>query len=223
MRYLAATALILLAFASARPVCACTTKAQAYRNALKSDLRTLVTAEEAFRADSGRYSDDLAALRFTASAGATVEVTSVDDRGWTAVARHAVWKGSCTLTIGPEAPPGKEGVPLCEGAVYNSSGNAIEAGVCLLVFLWATATVSVAGLRGRGPWWPMIPLGLLLLVNPSWALLASAARGTIPGSGDCGATLQSTALLFAGVAVLLLWLQRRRMRSDLPSLTERSA
>ena len=112
---------------------------------------------------------------------------------------------------------------MCEGSVYDSAGSALEAGVFLLIFLWAAITVGVAGLRGREPWWPMIPLGLMLLVHPSWALLASAARGQIPGSGDCGATLQSTALLFAGAAVLLLWLQRRRMRSDLPSLTTRSS
>ncbi len=212
----------MLAFASARPACACTTKAQAYRNALKSDLRILGTVEEDYHGRSGHYTADLKnEADFAPSSGVTLTVEHADEHGWTARARHALWNGNCTATVGPEAPSGQEGVPICHGSVYASTSSAIQASVYLLVVVGALVFAGIAALRGRAPWWPLIPLGLLLGFHPSWSLLASAWRGQIPGSGDCGAQLHMTALLFALAGGALWWCQRRWMRSNPISLTSR--
>jgi len=89
----------------------------AYRAAMKSDLRNLVTAEEAFATDSQRYTASLEALLFAASAGVHIRVDHVSAAGWHATATHLeIGKWICEIFIGavPDTADGAaEGVPEC--------------------------------------------------------------------------------------------------------------
>ena len=98
------------------PACGCTTKASAYRAAIKSDLRNLTTAQEAYFADSLRYAASLPELDFTASTYVTVELTLTSDSAWSASASHKGTPTRCTIFIGNIEPPvadGVEGEPSC--------------------------------------------------------------------------------------------------------------
>ncbi len=85
-----------------------------YRAAMKSDLRNLVTAEEAYFADSATYTHtpDL-----SSSYGVTFTLGRVTKTGWSATATHTDTDLVCGIFIGTELAPvqgGKEGEPLCE-------------------------------------------------------------------------------------------------------------
>src|SRR2546430_16436310 len=51
------------------------TKSKAYITAMKSDLRNLVTAEEAFFSDSSKYTSTLTQLKYQNSTGANTPTT----------------------------------------------------------------------------------------------------------------------------------------------------
>ena len=65
------------------------TKEKAYVAAMKSDLRNLVTAEEALFSDSVRYSADTASLHFKVSTGVTGPTITTGAGFWTAVVGHS--------------------------------------------------------------------------------------------------------------------------------------
>src|SRR5438874_8843088 len=62
------------------------TKEKAYLASMKSDLRNLVTAEEAYFADSVKYSSTIGAggVTFSQSTGNTLPVINTTADGWTA-------------------------------------------------------------------------------------------------------------------------------------------
>ena len=90
------------------------TKEKAFIATMKSDLRNLVTAEEAYFADSLRYTTDLgAAYRIsTGIAGPTIALTG---DGWTATVSHRSTMKTCAVYTGSTAlaPAVKEGEPRC--------------------------------------------------------------------------------------------------------------
>ena len=90
------------------------TKEKAYLASMKSDLRNLVTAEEAYFADSVKYTDDLAAAYATTSGvvGPTIAVTG---DGFTAWVSHTTTLKTCAIYVGSTAlgPANKEGEPKC--------------------------------------------------------------------------------------------------------------
>ena len=91
------------------------TKAKAYVASMKSDLRNLVTAQEAYFADNNStYASSMAALNtgFMPSSGVTVVIGSVTNTGWSATATHASTTTTCTLTVGGGSTV--EGVPVCQ-------------------------------------------------------------------------------------------------------------
>ncbi len=106
----------------AQPGCACSPKWKAYTAAVKSDLRFLVTAQEAVFADDSSYSSVLPA-GFAASTGVRVRVVEAGRDGWRAVASHERNQGECRIYVGrvawrPKAvdgTTGEEGVPVCWG------------------------------------------------------------------------------------------------------------
>jgi prepilin-type N-terminal cleavage/methylation domain-containing protein len=65
------------------------TKEKAYVAAMKSDLRNLVTAEEALFSDSVHYSADTASLHFRVSTGVTGPTISTGAGFWTATVGHS--------------------------------------------------------------------------------------------------------------------------------------
>ncbi len=66
------------------------TKTKAYTAAMKSDLRNLVTAEEAFFSDSGKYVVyDTAQLKFKPSTGVSTPTISIGAGYWSATVTHS--------------------------------------------------------------------------------------------------------------------------------------
>jgi len=93
------------------------TKEKTYVAQMKSDLRNLATAEEAYFYDSTKYTSSLAALNnFSASSGVTLTVT-VSPGGWNAMSNHAQTPRRCYLFSGsgPPLPPATiEGRIACQ-------------------------------------------------------------------------------------------------------------
>ena len=93
------------------------TKEKAYISAMKSDLRNLAAAEEAYFADYLTYADAIANLDFNPSQGVTVADPNATGRGWVATATHTGTDLDCELYYGIATPSGiatQEGVVQCE-------------------------------------------------------------------------------------------------------------
>jgi len=88
------------------------TKEKAYIASMKSDLRNLINAEEAYFADNTTYGASTGALQYNQSAGVTVTLTSSSGTGWTATAYHNGTTVTCSIAVGGMAT-GNEGEPLC--------------------------------------------------------------------------------------------------------------
>jgi prepilin-type N-terminal cleavage/methylation domain-containing protein len=93
------------------------TKEKTYVAQMKSDLRNLATAEEAFFYDSTKYTSSLPALNnFSPSSGVTLTVAAIPG-GWNAMAQHAQTPRRCYLFAGagPPLPPATvEGRIVCQ-------------------------------------------------------------------------------------------------------------
>jgi len=93
------------------------TKQKAYVAQMKSDLKNLATAEEAFFYDSTYYTNNLVALNnFRSSTGVTLSVLEATPGGWSAQAVHAQTSRQCVLYQGnasPVAPATAEGRITC--------------------------------------------------------------------------------------------------------------
>ena len=94
------------------------TKEKAYLASMKSDLRNLVTAEEAYFADSVKYSSTIGGggVTFSQSTGNTLPTITTTADGWTANIKNANTTKTCSIFIGSTslAPAGKEGEPKCQ-------------------------------------------------------------------------------------------------------------
>src|SRR3954466_1162267 len=93
------------------------TKQKAYVAQMKSDLKNLATAEEAFFYDSSYYAPNLATLNnFTSSTGVTLSIVSSTPGGWSARATHSQTARQCVLYQGTApawAPATVEGKITC--------------------------------------------------------------------------------------------------------------
>ena len=91
------------------------TKEKAYVASMKSDLRNLVTAQEAYFADNNStYAGSTTAMgtNYRASTGVTVTINSSTNTGWTASASQNSTTKTCTLSLGGGST--NEGVPICQ-------------------------------------------------------------------------------------------------------------
>ena len=93
------------------------TKSKAYVTAMKSDLRNLVTAEEAFFSDSSKYSTSLTAINFKQSTGVGVPVIAVGAGFWSATVTHtqltAKTCGIAVNTVNTLVATAGDGEPVC--------------------------------------------------------------------------------------------------------------
>ena len=93
------------------------TKSKAYVTAMKSDLRNLVTAEEAFFSDSSKYTTNTTAIKFQKSAGTNMPVITTGTGSWTATNSHTQLSGAtCGIginTTNPIITTAAEGEPAC--------------------------------------------------------------------------------------------------------------
>src|SRR3954469_3059173 len=77
------------------------TKQKAYVAQMKSDIKNLATAEEAFFYDSAFYTTSLASLNnFRSSIGVTLTVTEATPMGWSTLAVHSQTTRQCALFQG---------------------------------------------------------------------------------------------------------------------------
>jgi prepilin-type N-terminal cleavage/methylation domain-containing protein len=95
------------------------TKNKAYTAAMKSDLRNLVTAEEAYFSDSGHYvAYGDTTLKFRPSTGVSTPSIAVGQGYWSATVTHAqIPNFTCGLgvnTVNPQISTAGDGEPACK-------------------------------------------------------------------------------------------------------------
>lgn len=81
------------------------TRDKAYVTSMKSDLRNLITVQEAYMADHGTYAAATGSLTYNASSGVTVTVGTADSGGWNATATHTATSRTCGIYVGSAAAP----------------------------------------------------------------------------------------------------------------------
>ncbi|MCH7475394.1 MAG: type II secretion system protein [Gemmatimonadetes bacterium] len=95
------------------------TKGKAYLAAMKSDLRNLATAQEAYLYDFATYYQGAvpaAGISYSVTPGVTVTISNVSVSGWAATTSHIQVSQTCAIFIGsatPPAPADTEGQPKC--------------------------------------------------------------------------------------------------------------
>ena len=89
------------------------TKEKAYIAAMKSDLKNLSTAEEAYFSDYQTYAatSSLTSAQFQATTSVTVAVTAASATGWAASATHSGTAKTCAIAYGGGAT--NDGAPIC--------------------------------------------------------------------------------------------------------------
>lgn len=95
------------------------TKGKANAAALKSDLRTLATAQEAYFYEHSVYADDASRLNLQSSPGVVVTIVSATAAGWGARVTHPQsFPLTCAFFAGsvdsPPTPAVVEGVVACQ-------------------------------------------------------------------------------------------------------------
>ncbi|MDB4908954.1 MAG: putative pilin [Gemmatimonadetes bacterium] len=93
------------------------TKSKAYITAMKSDLKNLTTAEEAFFSDSAKYTTSTTAINFKESTGVNPPTIVTGAGFWTATVSHSQLSGkTCGIgvnTTNPTVTTAGEGEPAC--------------------------------------------------------------------------------------------------------------
>ena len=94
------------------------TKGKANAASLKTDLRNLATAEEAYFYDTASYTSGIGGLSFASSPGVVLTVTNATGSGWSAIATHpASYPLTCAIFFGnvaPTPPATVEGLIGCQ-------------------------------------------------------------------------------------------------------------
>jgi prepilin-type N-terminal cleavage/methylation domain-containing protein len=94
-------------------------KQKAYVATLKSDLRNLATAEEAYFYDNSTYTTSLGTTQFLSSQGVTYSISAATATGWAATATHVGLVGAtpsgCHIAVGTSQTTASEseGAPYC--------------------------------------------------------------------------------------------------------------
>ena len=94
------------------------TKGKANAAALRSDLRNLAVSEEAYYYEAKSYSDDTALLKFRASPGVVLSISTMTAGAWVATATHPLsYPLKCTIYYGNTTAPfpnQPEGAAVCQ-------------------------------------------------------------------------------------------------------------
>jgi prepilin-type N-terminal cleavage/methylation domain-containing protein len=93
------------------------TKDKAYIAAMKSDLRNLVTAQEAYFSDHVTYASTTTNLTYSVSSGDVVTITAAAGTGWAATSSNNATTKTCGIFVGSATPPvtgQAEGAPVCQ-------------------------------------------------------------------------------------------------------------
>ena len=206
-------AALLLVGAGAKPSCACSNRELAYVPAMKSDLKTLSTAQEAFWADSSRYAasfTELTPVRFRPSAGVTVVLDSGNARGWSAHASHVAIPATCAMLYLVDGAAPENGVPICTNV---ATATQVAHRYRFFAFVVITALVGVTAAVAHRSWKPFVVLLVLCGLNPFWM---------DPDAGmDCGQIVRTMSMLWLFVAFgLAVWQWVRPPVQPLTTLSE---
>lgn len=170
----AVIALALLPIAS-RPACACTIKHTAYRAAMRSDLRNLVTAQESFRSDSGRFTtvaELIATGHYLLSAGVHLDESSVSDTAYTVRVRHEASDAevTCSISVGMSGP--NQGEPVC-GRFPRERAHVRNGIIFLAVLAIALALRAGAAAAGQVRFFSrrLLLLPALAIAHPFWNVI----------------------------------------------------
>ena len=94
------------------------TKGKAFVTSLKSDLRNLAQAEEAYLFDNDSYTAVLTSLTYQSSPGVVLNITNATASGWSATATHPQsFPLTCAIYVGnvpAQAPASVEGLIGCQ-------------------------------------------------------------------------------------------------------------
>ncbi len=95
------------------------TKQKAYITAMKSDLRNLVTAEEAYFADSSKYTATVANLKFQSTTSVSSPAITSGTGTWYATVTHSQIASPFKCGVGinttnPVVAGASEGEPICQ-------------------------------------------------------------------------------------------------------------
>jgi len=95
------------------------TKQKAYITAMKSDLRNLVTAEEAYFADSSKYTGTVGNLKFQSTNSVSAPAITVGTGFWYATVTHTQIASPYKCGVGinttnPVVTSASEGEPICQ-------------------------------------------------------------------------------------------------------------
>lgn len=76
-------------------------KERSYRGTMKSDLRNVVVAQEAYFSDNQTYAGTLGDLGslYRPSQGVTLTLSGIDATGWSAEAAHALSTTTCSVEV----------------------------------------------------------------------------------------------------------------------------
>ena len=90
------------------------TKEKAYVASMKSDVRNLITAQEAYFAENNLYAQSTTNLgtNYKASSGITVTLSSVTVSGWSAIATSLNTAKTCQITLSSMSTA--DGTPICQ-------------------------------------------------------------------------------------------------------------
>jgi type II secretory pathway pseudopilin PulG len=95
---------------------------QAHRSEMQSDLRNLLSAEEAYFDEYYQYSSNLASLEFNSTPNVTIQFVDVSSSGWSARTTHVNTSAQCGVYVGTSTMP--SGIPVsAEGAVSCTEAN----------------------------------------------------------------------------------------------------
>ncbi len=88
---------------------------KAFLTSMKADLRNLVTQQEAFMADSGRYASSFPTTMWRTTTGVNLLSITTTADGWSAAVGHSSTTKTCVIFVGSSSlpPATKEGVPTC--------------------------------------------------------------------------------------------------------------
>jgi Tfp pilus assembly major pilin PilA len=88
------------------------TKEKAYMAQMKSDLRNMATAQEAYFSEHKTYAPSLPVAAFSSSQGVMVTITRASSAGWAASATHTATAKVCEIGFGDGT--GGNGEPICK-------------------------------------------------------------------------------------------------------------
>lgn len=95
---------------------------KAHRAEIQSDLRNLISAEEAYFDTHYEYTDNLALLDFNLSGNVSIEFVEATGAGWSAKGTHANTEAECGIYVGSATVP--SGVPVtAEGMIGCTPAN----------------------------------------------------------------------------------------------------